>query len=163
MQIRELQSICSPKASGGDPFAERTWWSLRKFAQYMLVHVILSNLYLYHALLHAWNVFNIPPLKDLVTTDGTVTTPFELFASSKPMVSHFRVFRCPCFTKKWTISVDGKPENNTKGTQQGIMGIHLGFSPTRKGLLLYVPSASPSTRGAPMISWATTIKKWLGV
>ena len=36
--------------------------------------------------------------------------------------------------------MDGKPEDNSKGTQRGIRGIHLGFSPTQKGLLLYVPS-----------------------
>ncbi len=57
----------------------------------MLVHARLPKMYLYHALLHACNVFNILPLKDLVTVDGTVSTPFELFVGSKPMVSHFRV------------------------------------------------------------------------
>ncbi len=35
--------------------------------------------------------------------------------------------------------MDGKPEENSKGTQRGIRGIHLGFSPTQKGLLLYAP------------------------
>jgi hypothetical protein len=58
-----------------------------------------------------------------------------LFVGSKPMVSHFRVFGCPCIAKKWTISVDGKPEDNSKGMQRGIRGIHLGFSRTQKGLL----------------------------
>jgi hypothetical protein len=106
----------------------------------MLVHARLPGMYLYHALLHACNVFNILPLKDLLTLDGTVSTPFELFVGSKPMVSHFRVFGCPCIAKKWTISVDGKPEDNSKGTQHGIRGIHLGFSFTQKGLLLYIPS-----------------------
>ncbi len=74
--------------------AERTWQSLRKLAQCMLAHARLPGMYLYHALLHACNVFNILPLKDLVTLDGTVSTPFELFVGSKPMVSHFRVFGC---------------------------------------------------------------------
>jgi hypothetical protein len=55
------------------------------------------------------------------------------------MVSHIRVFGCPCIAKKWTISVDDKPEDNSKGTQRGIRGIYLGISPTQKGLLLYVP------------------------
>ncbi len=36
--------------------------------------------------------------------------------------------------------MDGKPEDNSNGTQRGIRGIHLGFSPTQKVLLLYVPS-----------------------
>ncbi len=96
--------------------------------------------YLNHALLHACSVFNILPLKDLVTADGTVTTNFELFVGCEPMVSHFRMLGCPCIAKKWTISVDGKPKDNSKGTQRGIRGIHLGFSPTQKGLLHYVPS-----------------------
>jgi hypothetical protein len=106
----------------------------------MLVHARLPNMYLYHALLHACNVFNILPIKDLVTAEGTVTTPFELFVGSMPMANHFRVFGCPCIAKKWTTLVNGKPEDNSKGTQRGISGIHLEFSPTQKGLLLYVPS-----------------------
>ncbi len=105
----------------------------------MLVHDRLPDMYLYHAWLHACNVVNMLPLKGLVTAEGTVTTPFELFVGSKPIVSHFRVFGCPCIAKKWTISVDGKPEDNSKGTQRRIRGIHLGFFPTLKGLLLLCP------------------------
>jgi hypothetical protein len=73
----------------------------------MLVHARLPDMYLYHALLHA--ILHI---------------------------SHFRVFGCPCIAKKWTISLDGKPENNSKSTQR----IDLRFSLTQKGLLLYAPS-----------------------
>ncbi len=62
-----------------------------------------------HALLLACNVFNILPLEDLVTANGTVTTPFELFVGSKPMVSHFSVFGCPCIAKsgqsQWMASL----------------------------------------------------------
>jgi hypothetical protein len=103
----------------------------------VLVHARLPDRYLYHSLLYACSVFNILPLMDLVTADGAVTTSFELFVGSKPMVSHFRVFRCSCIAKKWTISVGGKPEDNSKGPLRGIRGIHLGFFPTQKGLLLY--------------------------
>jgi hypothetical protein len=75
----------------------------------MLVHARLPDMYLYHALRYACNVFNILPLKDLVTADGTVTTPFELFVGSKPMVGHFRVFGCPCIAKsgpfQWMASL----------------------------------------------------------
>jgi len=106
----------------------------------MLVHARLPDMYMYHALLHACHVFNVLPLKNLVTSDGIITTPCELFLGSKPKGSHFRVFGCPCIAKNGTISVDGKPEVNSKGTQRGIRGIHLGFSPTQKGWLLYVPS-----------------------
>jgi hypothetical protein len=96
----------------------------------MLVHARLPDMHLCHALLHACNVFNILPFKDLVTVDGTVFTPFKLFVGSKPMDSHFRVFECPCIAKTWTISVAGKPEDNSKGTQGGIRGIYLGFCST---------------------------------
>jgi hypothetical protein len=127
----------------------------------MLVHARLPDMYLYHALLHACNVFNILPLKDLVTLDRTVSTPpFELFVGSKPMVSNFRVLGCPCVTMKWTISVDGKPEDNSKGTQRGTRGIHLGFSPTKKGLLLYVPSTRQIVISGDVIcdeSFASTV------
>ncbi len=85
-------------------------------------------------------MFNILPLRDLVTTDGRVTIVFELFVGSKPIVSHFRVFGCLCIAKKWTIPVDGKPEDNSKGTQSGIRGKHLGFSPTQKNCSFYVTS-----------------------
>jgi hypothetical protein len=80
----------------------------------MLVNGRLPDMYLYHALLHACDVINILPLKDLI--------------------------RCPCIAKKWTTSVDGKPKDNSKGTQRGIRGMHLGFFPTQKCLLLYTPS-----------------------
>jgi hypothetical protein len=113
---------------------------LRKLAQSMLVHARLPDMYMYHALIHACHVFNVLPLKDLVTSDGIITTPYDPFVGCKPRVSHFRVFGCPCIAKKWTISVDGKPEDNSKGTQRGIRKIHLGFSPTQKGWLLYFPS-----------------------
>ncbi len=36
--------------------------------------------------------------------------------------------------------MDSKPEDNSKGTQRGIRGVHIGFPPTQRGLLLYVPS-----------------------
>ncbi len=137
---RVAVSFAPPKHQEGNHFAERTWQSLRKLARCMLVHARLPDMYLYHALLHAYNVFNILPLKVFVTADGTVSTPFELFVGSKPMVSHFKVFGCPCIAMKWTTSVDGKPEDNSKGTQRGIRGLHFGFSPTQKGLILYIPS-----------------------
>jgi len=88
----------------------------------MLVHARLPDMYMYHALLHACHVFNVLPLKNLVTSDGIITTPCELFLGSKPKGSHFRVFGCPCIAKNGTISVDGKPEVNSKGTQRGIRG-----------------------------------------
>jgi hypothetical protein len=54
---------------------------------------------MYHALLHACHVFNVLPLKDLVTSDGVITTPYQLFVGSKPKVSHFRVFGFPCIVR----------------------------------------------------------------
>jgi transposase InsO family protein len=100
VEKRVAVSFAPPKHQEGNNFAERTWQSLRKLSQCMLVHAKLPDMYLYQALLHACNVFTILPLKKLVTADGTVTTPFELFVRSKPVVSHFRVFGCPCIAKK---------------------------------------------------------------
>jgi hypothetical protein len=62
--------------------------------QCMLFHDRLPDIYPYHALLHVCNVFSIPPLKGLVTADSTVTTTFDFFVGSKPIISHFKVFEC---------------------------------------------------------------------
>ncbi len=86
------------------------------------------------------NLFNFLPLKDLVTAVGTVSTTFALFVGSKPMVSPFEVLGCPCIAKMWSISVNGKPEDNSRGTQRGIRGIQFGFPPMQKGLILYASS-----------------------
>jgi hypothetical protein len=100
---RVTSYFAPPKQQEGDHFAERTWQSMRKLAQCILVHARLHDMYLYHALLHACNMFKICSLQDLVTADGTVTSPFELFVGSKHLASHFRVFGCPCIAKNWTI------------------------------------------------------------
>ncbi len=73
---RVAVSFAPSKHQEGNHFAERTWQSQRKLVQCMLVPTRLPDMYLYHALLHACNVFNILALKYLVTADGTVTTPF---------------------------------------------------------------------------------------
>jgi len=109
--------ICSPK---GNHFAERTWQSLRKLAKSKLVHTRLPDMYMHHALLHVCHVFNGLPLKDLVTSDGVITTPCELFVGSKPKVSRFRVFWCSCIAKKWIISVDDKPEDNERHQRKSL-------------------------------------------
>ncbi len=66
---------------------ERTWQSLRKLAQSMLVHALLPDMCLYHDLLHACHVFNVLPFKNMVTS-GVITTLYELFVGPKPKVSH---------------------------------------------------------------------------
>jgi transposase InsO family protein len=71
-------SFAPPKHQEGNHFAERIWQSLRKLAQSMLVYARLPDMYMYHALLHACHVFNVLPLKDLITSDGIITTPYDI-------------------------------------------------------------------------------------
>jgi hypothetical protein len=55
-------SFAPPKHQEGNHFVKRTWQSLRKLAQSMLVHARLPDMYLYHALLHSCNMaFRIAP------------------------------------------------------------------------------------------------------
>jgi len=79
-------SLASPKHQEGNHFAERTWQSLRKLAQSTLVHARLPDMYMYHALLHAWHVFNPLSLKDLVTSDGIITTLMSYLWDLNPML-----------------------------------------------------------------------------
>ncbi len=49
--------------------------------------------------------------------------------------------------------MDGKPEDNSKGTQRAIRGINLRFSPAHKGLLLFVPSTRQTLNQADCHIW----------
>jgi len=100
--IAEFEQFCNdkrvpvlfapPTHQEGNHFSEKTWQSL---SWYMLAR--LSNIYLYHALLHACHVL---PLKDLVTIDGVITTSYELFVGSRPKVSEGFIYVFHRFRKE---------------------------------------------------------------
>jgi len=100
----------------------------------MLIHAWLPDAYMFHAITYATMVFIVLPIKDLIDQEGNVTTPSCLFLGTKPLVSAFHVFSCPCIAKKWTARINGKLiMDSTQWT-------FIGFPDSQKGWFLYIPS-----------------------
>ena len=106
----------------------------------LLVHARLPDTFAYYAAKYSAEIFNLLPIKGAHFPDGCQGTPHELFYQSKPRLSEFRVFGCPCVAKKYTISPTYSPSTGDKlsnkrkynlikntTSQQGIRGIFIGF------------------------------------
>jgi hypothetical protein len=74
---------------------------------------------------------------NLYTTDGDVTTPFQLFTGHKPLIAHNQVLSCPIVAKKWTSTSQG--HSLTKHIKWGFHGIFIGLPSQQKGFLLFFP------------------------
>ena len=60
----------------------------------------------------------------------------------KPRIGHFRVFGCPEFARKWTITTqDGKRLTN-KTSQCSVKGIFIGLPSNQQGYLIYMPQSN---------------------
>ena len=87
-------------------------------------------------------IFNVIPVKKLVNKNGFPVTPYELFLNEKPRIGHFRVFGCPAFARKWTITTqDGKRVTN-KTSQCSVKGIFIGLPSNQQGYLIYMPQSN---------------------
>jgi hypothetical protein len=64
-----------------------------------MIHARLPPKFYYYALLYAIIIFNIIPVKQVTNKEGFPATPFELFFSTKPRITHLRVFGCPVVFK----------------------------------------------------------------
>ena len=71
---------------------EVTWRTLRKIAQYLMVHARVLETYILFALMYTTDhIFPVLPIKDMINKDGDPTTPYKLATGMKPSVSHLRV------------------------------------------------------------------------
>ena len=86
------------------------------------------------------HIFLVLPIKDLINEDGDPTTPHKLATGTKPLVSHLRVFFCPCVVRKATAHVETKTLNMPHQAQKRFRGIFVGIPQHQKGYLVYVPS-----------------------
>jgi hypothetical protein len=130
-------SLSAPKKQSQNHLAKRSWQTINRMDQSLLVHAHLPDQYHYHAVLYATSIFNVLPIKDLFTTTGAPSTPYYLFTDNKPYIAHYRIFGCPIIAKKWLLSSHG--QTLTKQTERGIRGIFIGFPSNQKGYLIHLP------------------------
>ena len=134
--------LAAPKHQESNGLCERTWQSIRILAFAFLNYARVKNEFMTFALEHAWKIFNILPIKNLVDSDGNPTTPFYLFYKVKPSVRKMRVLFCPVVAKVY----DRQQKNHkTKEThhynssthpQRGVPGIFVGIPRGQDGYLV---------------------------
>ena len=58
---------------------EVTWRTLRKVAQYLMVHARVPEAYVHFALMYTtYHIFPVLPIKNLINEDGDPTTAYKL-------------------------------------------------------------------------------------
>ncbi len=88
-------SLAPPNHQDNNYFAERSWQTIHRMAQSMMVHACLPDKYHFHAIHYATAIFNILPVQGLNNPEGEPCTPYELFCNKKPTIGHFRVRGVP--------------------------------------------------------------------
>lgn len=96
----------------------------------LLVHVKLSDTFLYHAITYAACIFNVLPIQNLTDDCDRPATPHELFYGSYPNINHICSFSCPIIIKFW----DTKSSKNGKQTKRGKQGIFIGLHDNQKDI-----------------------------
>ena len=85
---------------------EVTWRTLRTIVHSLMVHAIVSELYVHFVLMYTTDhIFPVLPIKDLINEDVYLRTPLKLATGTKLSVSHLRVLCCPCVVWKATAHV----------------------------------------------------------
>ena len=134
-------TLAAPEHKEMSGQVEVTWRTLRTIAHALMVHAIVSEIYVHFSLIYTTDhIFSVLPIKDLINEDGDPTTPYKLATGTKPSVSHLRVLFCPCGVRKATAHVETKTLNMRHQAQKGFFGIFVGIPQHQKGYLVYVPS-----------------------
>jgi hypothetical protein len=140
-------SLAAPHHQEMNGIVERTWQSIRNIAFAFMNHARVSDHFGDMALEHAWKIFALLPIKDLVSDEGRSSTPFEKFYNKKPSLRRLRVLFCPCVYK---VYIQKSPKNsNSSGKQKifdsknnpqrGVYGIYCGIPRGQAGYLIYQP------------------------
>ena len=107
---------------------EVTWRTLRTTAHSLMVHMIVSEMYIHFALMYTtYHIFPVLPIKYLINKYRDPTAPFKLETDTKPSVSHLRVLFCLFLIRKDTAHVDKKALNMHLQARKGFGGIFVGI------------------------------------
>ena len=134
-------TLASPEHQEMNGQVKVTWRTLRTISPSLMVHARVSEAYIHFELMYTTDhIFPVLPIKDMISKDGYLTTPFKLVTGTKPSVSQLRVLFFPCAIRKATAHVDKKSLNMCHQAQKGFRVIFVGISQHQKGYLVYVPS-----------------------
>jgi hypothetical protein len=142
-------TFAAPRHQEQNGICERTWQSIRDIAFKTMVFAHVGDEFYDFAIEHAWKVFNLLPLRDLVDANGDPCTPIGAYTGTKPKLSRLRVLFCPCVINNGQTKrhIDpAKPKKarkvNTRQNcaERGTKAIHVGLPRYQNGWLCYIPS-----------------------
>jgi transposase InsO family protein len=142
-------TFAAPRHQEQNGICERTWQSIRDIAFKTMVFAHVGDEFYDFAIEHAWKVFNLLPLRDLVDSNGDPCTPLGAYTGTKPKLSRLRVLFCPCVINNGQTKrhIDpAKPKKarkvNTRSNcaERGTKAIHVGLPRYQNGWLCYIPS-----------------------
>jgi hypothetical protein len=81
--------LAASKKQYQNHLAECTWQTISTMSISLLIHARLPNMFMFHALVYAYNIFNILPVKGLEDADRNVSTPHTLFLGKTPRLITF--------------------------------------------------------------------------
>jgi hypothetical protein len=105
----------------------------------MLAHACLSDILKYHAVLYILKVLLVLLIEYLRTKTNEPVTPSGLYHHKKPILGSFRLFGCPVFTKKYTMTTTPGEVKKYTTSHRCVRGIFIDFLPNQQGWLLYLP------------------------
>ena len=92
-------TYAAPEHQHQNSICEHHYGIVKDIARKILVHARLNTSYIYYALQYACLIHNYLPVKSTYVQIGKVTTPWQLFFSKPPRISHLCVFACPAVCK----------------------------------------------------------------
>ena len=104
--------LAAPEHHKTNGQVEVTWRTLRTISHSIMVHARFSEVFIHFSLIYTtYHIFMVLPIKDLMTEDGKLTTPFKLATGKKPSLSHLSVLFRPCIVRKATVHDNKKALN----------------------------------------------------
>ena len=98
--LRSSLDDSSPKHQEINEKVEVTRRTLRTIEHSPMVHASVLEACIHFSLIYTtYHIFMILPIKNLITKDGELTTPFKLATGKKSSLSHLSVLFRPCVVR----------------------------------------------------------------
>jgi hypothetical protein len=142
-------TFAAPRHQEQNGICERTWQSVRDIAFKTMVFAHVGDEFYDFAIEHAWKVFNLLPLRDLVDENGDPCAPIGAYLGTKPKLCRLRVLFCPCVINNGKTRGPQDPDDPKKPrkvnkrancAERGTKAIHVGLPRYQNGWLCYIPS-----------------------